>query len=55
MRARKIASIEREFGFSYTENISINTSSTNPHFRDVRDMVENRNLSLSLRKSLNMS
>lgn len=55
MGVKSIAALEKEFGTSWTENLSINTSTDNPHFRDARTMVRNRNLSLSLRKSLNMN
>ena len=55
MGVKNIVVLEREFGLSWTENLSINTGSSNPHFRDVKNMVMDRDLSLSLRKSLNMN
>jgi hypothetical protein len=55
MGKKKIESLERELGLSWTENLSINTGSDNPHYDDVLGMVEDRNLSLSLRRELRMN
>lgn len=52
MDNRILAILERELDGSYTENLSINRDSSNPHFRDVLEMLGDRVLSLSLRKQI---
>jgi hypothetical protein len=49
---KRLTSLERELNGSYTENLSINRDSSNPHFRDVLEMLGDRILSLSLRKRI---
>jgi hypothetical protein len=55
MGTKSIRNLEREFGHSYTESISINTGDSNPHRKDALEMVGNRTLSLSLRRQLRMN
>ena len=55
MGKRRLSDIEREFGNSYTESISINMDSGNPCIKEVLDMVGDRNLSQSLRRMLRMN
>ena len=51
----KLMELERELDDSYTENLTINTDSSNPHLKGVLSMLGNRNLSLSLRKQMRMN
>jgi hypothetical protein len=55
MGMQKLMSLERELGSTYTENVTINTDSSNPHLKDVLSMVANRILSLSLRKQMRLN
>jgi hypothetical protein len=55
MGIQKLMSLERELDLTYTENVTINTDSSNPHHKEVLSMVGNRLLSLSLRKQMNLS
>jgi hypothetical protein len=53
MGIKKLNRLERELDQSYSENISINRDTNNPHKKDVLDMLGNRILSLSLRRLIN--
>ena len=55
MGIEKLMELERELNDSYTENLTINTDSDNPHFRDVLRMVGNRRLSLFLRRQMRLN
>ena len=52
MGINRLMELERELDDSYTENLSINTDSSNPHIKGVLSMLGNRNLSLSLRRQM---
>ena len=55
MGIRKLMDIEKEFGHSYTENLTINMGSSNPHLKEVLAMVGDRILSLSLRRQMRIN
>ena len=55
MAEKALEKLERELDRTWTESLSINTESNHPLIREVRTMVENRNLSISLRKQLRMN
>jgi hypothetical protein len=55
MGIRKLTDLERELNGSYTENLSINTDSSNPCIRDVLRMLGDRALSLSLRRHISLN
>ncbi len=55
MGTKKLTTLERELSGSYTENLSINTNSSNPCIRDALKMLGNRTLSLSLRRQISAS
>ncbi len=52
MGIKKLTDLERELSSSYTENLSINTDSSNPCIRDVLRMLGDRTLSISLRRHI---
>lgn len=52
MGKEKLVRLERELSHSYTESLSINTDSRNPHLKEVLIMLADRALSLSLRKNI---
>ena len=52
MGIERLASLERELNSSYTENITFSRDPDHPHMKDVLEMLEDRILSLSLRKQI---
>ena len=55
MGTKRLESLERELGRTWTENLSINTDHTNPFMREARSMTADRSLSVSLRKQLRLN
>ena len=55
MGIRSLTDLEREMDSCYTENLTINMDSSNPYMKDILLMVENRDLSVSLRRQMRIN